>query len=147
MAGHVATAVTRATSWAAPEFDFAKKRVQLEGWININGQGAFNAPHDHPGWVWSGTYYVSVPASSGERSGAIEFLDNRTNARVITIDGAPCFFSKWTLQPRVGTVLVFPSYLRHWVYPNDEREERVSVAFNARFVPRQDPDEVRATPK
>ena len=29
---------------------------------------------------------------------------------------------------------MFPSYLRHWVYPNESEEERVTIAFNARFA-------------
>ena len=30
-------------------------------------------------------------------------------------------------------MIIFPSYLRHWVYPNEEESERVSIAFNIRY--------------
>ena len=129
-------AVRQATLQIAPAFDLKSARIQGEGWINVSGRGAFNAPHDHPGWAWSGSYYVVVPADLRGRSGAIEFLDPRTNARVVTVDGANCFASKVTILPEPGMLLLFPSFLRHWVYPNEADSERISIAFNARFAPK-----------
>lgn len=139
--GHMLEAVRQATLRVAPKYDFSTMGMQAEGWINVNEQGGYNTPHDHPGWVWSGCYYVKIPdAASGngpERSGAIEFLDMRTNVRVLTVEDATCFMSKFTLQPSDGMLVLFPSYLRHWVYPNEQSVARVSIAFNARFVPIQ----------
>jgi uncharacterized protein (TIGR02466 family) len=130
----IVEAIALATARIAPTFDPATKQLQCEGWINVNGPGAFNTPHDHPGWAWSGTYYVKVPAQASGTSGCIEFLDVRTNVRAITIEGANCFASKVTFRPEEGQLLLFPAYLRHWVYPNEQDEERVSVAFNARYA-------------
>ena len=73
--GHFVEAVRLATLRIAPDFDFAKTGMQGEDWINVNDKGGFSTPHDHPGWVWSGCYYVRVPKGGPERSGAIEFLD------------------------------------------------------------------------
>ena len=132
-------AVRQATLHVAPRYDFSAIGIQAEGWINVNDQGGYNTPHDHPGWVWSGSYYVRVPAlacgDGSERSGFIEFLDMRTNVGVLPIEGATCFMSKFTLRPSEGMLVLFPAYLRHWVYPNDQPAERVSIAFNARFAP------------
>lgn len=137
---HMIEAVRQATLCVSPGHDFSTVGMQAEGWINVNAQGSYNTPHDHPGWVWSGCYYVRVPTASGadgsERSGAIEFLDTRTNVGVLPVEGAACFMSKFTLLPSAGMLVLFPAYLRHWVYPNDQPGERVSVAFNARFLPR-----------
>jgi len=133
---HIIEGIRAATLALSPDFHLNQVELQCEGWFNINGKGAFNAPHDHPGWAWSGTYYVQVPAVTSGRGGDIEFLDSRTNVRAITIEGANCFMSKYTHRPSTGTMILFPSYLRHWVYPNEQEEERVSVAFNARFLRR-----------
>ncbi len=133
---HIVEATRQATLQLAPQYDFAAMGLQAEGWFNVNRMGDCNAPHDHPGWVWSGAYYVQVPPPSRERSGAIEFLDHRTNLRVLTIEGAPCFSAKYTVTPQEGMLLLFPSYLRHWVYPHAENTERISAAFNLRFVRR-----------
>lgn len=129
-------AVRQATLQIAADFDFSGFALQAEGWVNLSGRNAFSAPHDHPGWAWSGCYYVTVPPLVAGRSGAIEFFDPRTNVRAMSIDGADCFASKVTLLPREGMLLLFPSYLRHWVYPNDSDDERISIAFNVRFLKR-----------
>ena len=133
---HIIEAARQATLRVAPGFDFSKVGLQAQGWFNVNEPGNCNAPHDHPGWVWSGVYYLQVPTLNHPRSGAIEFLDHRTNVRVLTIEEAPCFSAKFTVNPRSGQLLLFPSYLRHWVYPHGEASERVSAAFNLRFAPR-----------
>jgi uncharacterized protein (TIGR02466 family) len=138
---HIVDAVSHLTEQVSPHFDLDGHDLQLEGWINVLADGGLNAPHDHPGWVWSGCYYaqvpddVSGPASAGE--GAIEFLDSRTNVRTLTVDGAACFASKYRVQPRAGQLLIFPSWLRHWVEPHHAADAlRVSIAFNARFLRR-----------
>ena len=110
--------------------------IFLTGPSRAAGKGGFNTPHDHPGWAWSGCYYVRVPDGRSERSGSIELLDSRTNLQVPTIKDALCFMSKFTIKPADGMLLLFPSWLRHWVYPNEDEIERVTIAFNARFVPR-----------
>ena len=107
-----------------------------EGWVNVNPTGAMNAPHDHPGAFWSGVYYVAVPppADPDDRlSGAIEFIDPRgstgTNARFTTNFTR----TRHTARPAPGTCLLWPGYVKHWVYPNDAAEDRVTVAFNSWF--------------
>jgi uncharacterized protein (TIGR02466 family) len=131
---HLLDAVEQATRTVSPDFDFGRHTVQAEGWMNVLGLGGLNTPHDHPNWVWSGCYYLQVPEPASELGGSIEFFDVRTNVRTLSIDGAACFASKFTARPLAGTVLMFPSYLRHWVYPNDSDLPRVSIAFNARYA-------------
>ena len=75
------------------------------------------------------------PLAEGEDSlsGAIEYIDPRgaigTNARFET----PFTRTKFTIRPEVGTCLLWPSYVKHWVYPNGSADERVTVAFNSWF--------------
>ena len=133
---HILRAVQEATRRVAPNFDFASHVLEAEGWININGLGGYNAPHDHPGYAWSGCYYVVVPHKKEGRGGSIEFLDPRTNSTVLAVSGADCFASKCTLDPQSGLLLIFPSYLKHWVYPNEQDSDRISIAFNVRFLQR-----------
>lgn len=131
---HIRKAVEQTTRAVAPNFDFKSSRLQVEGWINILQPGGLNTPHDHPGWIWSGCYYVNVPAGDSELSGNIEFLDSRTNLQSMGLEGANCFAGKYGIKPRAGMLLMFPSYLRHWVYPNKSGKERMSIAFNARYA-------------
>ena len=89
------------------------------------------------GFALSGVYYASVPPEG--RSGAIEFLDPRVNANAYTIEGAACFNRKFIINPKPGNLLVFPSYLTHWVQPNGESTDRITVAFNIRYLKQSDP--------
>lgn len=119
-----------------PKFDLSTHDIEGQGWANINGKGAFNTPHDHSGFHWSGCYYVSVPDNACDRSGMIEFLDPRGSTGVRAPDVSMLFAPKFQIRPRAGTLLIFPAYLTHWVYPNQDDADRISVAFNARVVTR-----------
>lgn len=113
-------------------------RLKLFGWMNINPPGGFNAPHTHPGAHWSGVYYVAQPAVEDGTSGMIEFLDPRSDLPNWRILGARAFRPKRRFRPQPGEIVIFPSYLVHWVYPNDTPEERVTIAFNATFKKARD---------
>lgn len=120
-----------------PDFEAESWIYFLNGWVNINGQGAFNTPHAHGGFHLSGCYYVAVPSSPKGRSGQIEFL-NPAGAMTVGEDELSVRMIKplHRIQPRAGQMLIFPSYLRHWVYPNQEPEDRVTIAFNMRLAER-----------
>ena len=107
--------------------------MKLFAWMNINPVGAYNAPHTHPGAHWSGVYYVSQPEVEDDNAGRIEFLDPRSDLPNWRILKAPAFNLKKSLKPQPGEMILFPSYLVHWVYPNVADDERISIAFNATF--------------
>lgn len=131
---NIIEAVKTTTRRLSQNFNLEDYELQAEGWINVLDQGGLNTPHDHPGWVWSGCYYVKVPKGMNELSGCIEFLDSRTAIRTLTVDGASCFESKYRVHPSEGMLLIFPAYLRHWVYPNDSDASRITIAFNFRYL-------------
>lgn len=107
--------------------------MKLFGWMNANPAMGFNAPHTHPGAHWSGVYYVSQPEVEQGNSGMIEFIDPRTDLPSWRILDAPPFRMKKKFRPMPGDMILFPSYLVHWVYPNETSQERVTIAFNATF--------------
>lgn len=136
LADRMREAARKATLALQPAARFDGLRLEAEGWINVNPPDALNAPHDHPGWLWSGCYYVQVPesnAAAAPTDGCIEFLDSRTNLRVISVVDMPFMRSKTQVRPAPGLLLLFPAHLMHWVYPHPGPGERISVAFNARW--------------
>jgi len=126
-------AIEDATGRIRSKADVSALRLKLFGWMNANPPGGFNAPHSHPGAHWSGVYYVSQPDIETGNSGMIEFLDPRSDLPNWRILGAPAFRAKKKLRPAAGEIILFPSYLVHWVYPNEADDERVTIAFNATF--------------
>ena len=126
-------AIEDATRSVGAKVDPASLRLKLFGWMNSSPGGGYNAPHTHPGAHWSGVYYVSQPEVEEGNSGMIEFLDPRTDLPNWRLLKAPAFKLKKKLRPMPGDIILFPSYLVHWVYPNETDEERVTIAFNATF--------------
>lgn len=124
----------------APTFDVSKYRFSAEGWININPQHGYNVPHRHVGAAWSGCYYVTVPDAQEGPSGSIEFVSPIVIPRELRIFNAACYKDNVTIKPKAGDLLIFPSYLMHWVYPNDIDEERITIAFNASYYPKKQED-------
>jgi len=115
------------------EFTPEEFNLKLFAWMNANPTGGYNAPHTHPGAHWSGVYYVAQPNVDEGSSGMIEFIDPRSDLQHWKILGASAFQQKRSFRPSVGELIVFPSYLMHWVHPNQSDEERVTIAFNATF--------------
>ena len=126
-------AVHAVTRKIGSKADMASLRLKLFGWMNANPPGGFNAPHTHPGAHWSGVYYVTQPEVDSGTSGMIEFLDPRSDLPSWRIFEASAFKAKRKIRPSAGEIVIFPSYLVHWVYPNESDEERVTIAFNATF--------------
>jgi len=136
LAGIIREAVEQATLKLAPNADLSKLQIECEGWINVNPTGAYNTPHDHPGNLWSGTYYVVTSEGEGDdASGRIEFIDTRASLADNLVK-APFTAGRSSLRPKPGMLLMFPANVLHWVHPNAAEEDRVTIAFNARFSPR-----------
>ena len=133
----LARAVTRAVGDATQRISQGQMqenlRIQLSGWININPPGAYNVPHDHPGSYWSGCYYVKMDKRTArtDEGGAITFIDPRCAPAGQPLVKAPVFHGAQSMHPVPGTLLIFPSNVKHWVHPNSSDEERVTMAFNA----------------
>jgi uncharacterized protein (TIGR02466 family) len=100
-------------------------------WININGKGSFNIPHVHPFSLVSAVYYVDVPKDSGRL-----VFENpiQQHDYVMKPDSVERFnginSGYWNVEPEQGELIIFPSWLRHWVEPNNTNENRISIAFN-----------------
>ena len=107
-----------------------------EGWVNINGPGGFNVPHTHDEFQVSGCYYVAVPKPSSETSGAIDFLNPASAVPPLLELGRKMSPARYRILPKPGQMLIFPAHLSHWVLPNEEAQDRVSIAFNLRVMDR-----------
>jgi uncharacterized protein (TIGR02466 family) len=108
------------------------KELRLRNlWCNINGLGSFNRPHSHPGGVVSGVYYVSIPKNSGSIVFLNRNLDSFYNKNVKNYNEYNS--STWIIKPEENQCVLFPSYLEHYVEPNLNKKERISISFNYGF--------------
>tara|TARA_Y100000004_G_scaffold79113_1_gene88947 strand:+ start:83 stop:685 length:603 start_codon:yes stop_codon:yes gene_type:complete len=102
-------------------------------WININSKGDSNFPHDHPGSIVSGVYYVRLPENSGRlvfQNPSGKLISTYWNMR-----GGPNEWNRansevWSLDSSEDTLLIFPSWLDHFVQASESDEDRISISFN-----------------
>lgn len=119
-----------------------KGRWEVEYWLNVNKTGGYNPPHIHPDRHYSGTYYIHTPKGSGN----INFLDPRSAHRFSSPEpdsesetNGYAVKNKYdasvhTYEPEEGKLVIFPSWLMHYVDPNPTDKTRISLAFNGRYL-------------
>ena len=117
-----------------PHLDIKKFGFEANAWININRKGGFNTTHHHGNYHVSGVYYVKQPAKATGQSGMIELINSRFDYHIFNQIGGQAFAPNVKMRPAVGSMLVFPSTLLHFVFPNETDEERISLAWNLRFI-------------
>ena len=106
-------------------------------WANVNRKTNFNTQHLHSHCDWSFCYYVKAP----ENCGPIIFVDPRVR-RVMRPPGrllknrgewdsnSPSLFDEYRVEPKEGKLIIFPSWLEHFVEPNLSDEPRISMSGN-----------------
>ena len=113
------------------EFDLGNKKLKLDAlWINILPNGGLHTSHLHPNSVISGTTYVTMPTGTS----ALKLEDPRSPrmmaAPTRTADARRELQNFIYVEPAVGDLLLWESWLRHEVPMNMADSERVSVSFN-----------------
>ncbi|OED47215.1 hypothetical protein AB838_16625 [Rhodobacteraceae bacterium (ex Bugula neritina AB1)] len=112
-------------------FDLGDTPLKLNAlWINILPEGGIHTAHIHPHSVISGTTYVAMPKGTS----AIKFEDPRLAMMMAAPPRraeAPEHLRQFVyVQPDVGDVLLWESWLRHEVPMNMAEDDRISVSFN-----------------
>ena len=110
-----------------PYFRAKPNKFRLDCWSTLLNAEGYQLPHSHPSAWISGVYYVQVPAEIGTadetHAGWIEFgasgyglPDHSGPLRLIT--------------PKVGQMVLFPSYFMHRTVPFHSDTQRISIAFD-----------------
>lgn len=115
----------------ALHFDLGRKPLSCNSlWINILKPGGVHTGHLHPHSVISGTVYVTVPKGAS----ALKLEDPRLGfmmAAPTRRTTAPRELQPFVyLSPEAGSIILFESWLRHEVPPNQAKDERISISFN-----------------
>jgi uncharacterized protein (TIGR02466 family) len=115
-------------------FDLGGRRLKLDSlWVNLLRPGGHHGAHLHPHSVVSGTAYIALPPGAG----GLKLEDPRLPmmmAAPLRRAGAGDERATFvTVEPVVGDVLLWESWLRHEVVPNGAKGDRISVSFNYRW--------------
>jgi len=105
-----------------------------EAWANVAAPDDIAIPHQHPEAAFSCVYYVKGDINSGN----LEFVNpNNAHARTI-LPKHIAHYNSFTsntfhTEPVAGKLVIFPSWLYHYVFSNKGNTERISIAFNTQF--------------
>jgi len=113
------------------DFNLEGRELKLEDiWINILSEGGNHSAHLHPNSVVSGTIYIVMPPETS----AIKFEDPRHPLMMAApprLVNAKEYLKPFIyINPLVGEILLWESWLRHEVPTNMSSEERISISFN-----------------
>ncbi len=97
-------------------------------WMNVMPKNSYHTLHLHPHSVISGTYYVSTPKGSVSLKLEDPRMPMYMNAPVRTRGKNNSHY--YVVQAKAGTFVLFESWLRHEVPPNQSASPRVSISFN-----------------
>jgi uncharacterized protein (TIGR02466 family) len=111
------------------EFDLTGRELTMtDCWVNIMPRHVVHGLHLHPLSTLSGTYYVQTPRGCA----GIKFEDPRLDRFMASPPRkASATHAPWAVLPaEAGSLVLFESWLRHEVSPNQLDAERVSISFN-----------------
>ena len=118
-----------------PLAELTDLELRMTGWSVILRSGNISTPHTHPGAHLSGVYYVTTneEAQRSQRgAGNLALVDPRIRASVAPIRNQK---SNAMFAPKSGLVIMFPSFLEHFVLPFQGDGLRISIAFNITLSP------------
>lgn len=107
--------------------------IEITGcWANMSRPGARHHRHCHPNNFLSGVYYARVAPGAD----TISFDDPRPHWMIFSPplkEQRPELSNSVVRTVQPGTLIIFPSWLVHFVEPNTSSTTRVSISFNAMF--------------
>ena len=125
--------ITYLSNEIAKEIGLKPSQSVVRAWANINNNTAISQPHSHTKSVFSCVYYVKGSEDSGQLTfmTPINCLDY-----VIDSDYVKCRTdfntTEISIPPMVGSLVIFPSWLKHYVKTNTG-DERISIAFETNY--------------
>ena len=117
-------------------YDFDTNKVELcitQSWTNKTKSGEYHHMHSHPNSIISGVFYFE-----GNKDDIIKFYnpDNWLGSQYWAVEEKSHTFwnsTSWWYPADVGTLLLFPSSLKHSVPELEGKKDRYSLSFNTFF--------------
>jgi uncharacterized protein (TIGR02466 family) len=103
------------------------KIKMIESWINFYNKNDYQFDHEHTGDI-SGVYYYQTNANDGN----IVFSNPNVSTKLQRFP-SNSFSKSIYYKPRIGKIVLFPSWLTHRVEPNKTDDTRISIAFNLKI--------------
>jgi len=89
-------------------------------WANVNTKDNYNGQHAHEGEL-SGVFYCQVP----ENPGKLILVNSAVRSYISVVRN-----KNFQINPERLALIMFPSWLEHYVEPNQSDDPRISISFN-----------------
>ena len=115
----------------AKQFNYKPGLGLSNFWININKNKDYNNMHTHPNSIFSGVFYIKTPKNCGNiifknPFTCLEFIiDPEKINEKNKYNRSSCY-----IKTESKILVLFPSWLEHYVEPNSSQEDRISISFN-----------------
>lgn len=116
-------------------------RLSIESWFHITRRHGWFGVHNHPNACWSGVYCVDAgtPDPANPDSGKLTFLHPHANGAMHVDRGNESLRPPFNVQHvgyllEPGQLILFPSWVQHYVTPFTGEGTRITVAFNCTFT-------------
>ena len=122
---------------AVADLDFVDCDIALtEAWLNINdSRQCMNVEHVH-GDVFSGVFYLKVPEGSGKLGISNPGINRMWSGCNLASQKNQFTGEHIRIDPVEGNIILFPSYIPHFVETNNHDDERISISFNIIALPK-----------
>ncbi len=122
---------------ATKDLNFVETDVFLtHAWVNFNdSRECMNIEHVH-GETFSGVFYLKIPENSGRLVLNNPGINRLWNGCNLTQSKNQFTGEMMKIEPEEGSIILFPSYLPHFVETNRHDDERISISFNIIALPK-----------
>jgi len=114
-------------------FNLKINKIEIsQAWCNVNSKNDWNVIHNHGTYNLSAIYFAKQP----ENSGKLGIRDPRPIFTSAWGDWANKIYDMYNenciiyLNSKVRDLIIFPSFLDHFVTPSNSDEERITIAVD-----------------
>jgi uncharacterized protein (TIGR02466 family) len=106
-----------------------------EIWINILRNTDYNLPHAHYNYDISGNFYLQVNKEKYNKTdGGLMFI-NYDSVHYTLPNNVKDDTKAYMISPVENMGILFQSHYKHIVFPHFSNEDRIGIAFNAKYNP------------
>ena len=110
------------------------KKIKVSNfWFNINRKKDHNKMHTHSGSIFSGVFYIKTPDRCGRlvlEDPSAQLMQSFLKYWHLEVEWNQYTSMVWSVSPDPGDLVIFPSWMSHYVEPNMSDEDRISISFN-----------------
>ena len=124
--------IIEATTQVLKKLEYSYDKIEITNmWANEMKSGDVHPPHTHSNNFLSGVYYLNSDAETGiifqDPRPAADVLVPRKKTKTNENSNLLSYISK------TNRLIIFPSWLLHWVPINESNRNRISISFNVQI--------------